>query len=486
MTGLAKGAKWIGASQLVKVAAQVAGIFVLARLMSPSDYGLVALVSVVTTFAMLFKDLGSSAAIIQTEELSESLLTTAFWLNMLLGASLTGLVCISSLFAPELFDAPLLTPALLTLSIAFPMLSSSAVHQALLERSQQFDIVAKAEIAAATIGLTVAVVSAYHGAGVFSVVYQTLCASAISSLLLWRGCAWRPASPTGWRQAHFLKMLRYSGGLIGFNFVNYIARNADSVIVGRMLSTAVLGAYSLAYRIMLFPLQSLTVVVSRSLFPTLARLQGDQTAMKVAYFSSVRVVAFVVAPLMAGIYFLREPFVRLVFGEKWGLSSDILAWLAPTGLLQALMSTTGVVFMATGKTRLLFKLGIIGAVLQVGAFLLGVQYGVVVMAACYLVSNLLNAIPVAVCCLNELGAKPSELWRCTWRPIAGAGVMIASLAMIYGGRVNDSTLGWPQLMLMVAAGVSIYLLMVLLVDRKTAADLLRAFVPGRLRSGGER
>lgn len=485
MTGLAKGAKWIAASQLVKVAAQVAAIFVLARLMSPSDYGLVALVSVVTTFAMLFKDLGSSAAIIQSEELSESLLTTAFWLNMVLGASLTVLASVSSLFAPALFDAPLLTPALLTLSIAFPMLSSSAVHQALLERSQKFDIVAKAEISAATIGLAVAVVSAYRGAGVFSVVYQTLCASAISSVLLWRGCAWRPTSPANWRQTHFLKMLRYSGGLIGFNFVNYIARNADSVIVGRVLSTAVLGAYSLAYRIMLFPLQSLTVVVSRSLFPALARLQGDRTAMKVAYFSSVRVVAFVVAPVMAGIYFLRDPFVRLVFGEQWGLSSDILAWLAPTGFLQALMSTTGVVFMATGKTRLLFKLGIIGAVLQVGAFLLGVQHGVVVMAACYLVANLLNAVPVAGCCLKELGAKPSELWRCIWRPMAGAGVMVAGLAVIYGGWISDSTLDWSHLMLMVATGVSIHMLAVLLVDRKTAGDLLRAVVPGRFRPGGE-
>jgi len=486
MTGLAKGAKWIAASQLIKVAAQVASIFVLARLMSPSDYGLVALVSVVTTFAMLFKDLGSSAAIIQAQKLPDSLLTTAFWLNMLLGASLTVVVSISALFAPALFDAPLLTPALLMLSIAFPMLSSSAVHQALLERSQQFDIVAKAEIAAATIGLGVAVISAYQGAGVFSVVYQTLCASAISSVLLWRGCAWRPTSPTAWRKTHLLSMLRYSSGLIGFNFVNYFARNADSVIVGRVLSTAILGAYSLAYRIMLFPLQSLTVVVSRSLFPALARLQSDRLGMKATYFSSVRVVAFLVAPLMAGVYFLREPFVRLVFGEQWGLSSEILAWLAPTGFLQALMSTTGVVFMATGKTRLLFKLGIIGAVLQVGAFLLGVQHGVVVMAACYFVSNLLNAIPVAGCCLTELDAKPSELWACIWRPMAGAAVMISGLAMIYGGRVGDTSLGWPGLMLMVATGVLIHGLMVLMVDRKTAGDLLRSVVPVRFRSGAER
>ncbi|VUL58635.1 lipopolysaccharide biosynthesis protein [Stenotrophomonas maltophilia] len=472
MTGLAAGAAWIAASQFVRVAAQVVGIFVLARLMGPTEYGLVALVSVVSAFAILFKDLGSSAAIIQSETLDPSMTNTAFWLNIGFGLILMLAICILAPKVGGAFGVTTLVPALGGLSLAFPVLSASAVHQALLERSQRFDIVAKIEMLAAGVGIGVAVVSAALGAGVYSVVLQTVVGAVVSSGMLWKATTWRPASPRQWSWYQFGRMLSFSRGLIGFNFVNYFSRNADIVIVGRMLPTAVLGAYSLSYRIMLFPLQSLTVVVSRSLFPAMSRLQGDLIGMRAAYFGSVRVVSFIVAPLMMGIFLLREPFVRLAFGAEWKLASDILAWLAPTGFLQAILSTTGVVFMATGRTGVLFKLGLVGAILQVGAFLVGVRYGILVMAACYLAANILNSVPVMGACMSALKAKPKQLLDAIWRPLLGAFIMTCSITFIWGERLQSGGMDWVEMLLVVIAGVCVYSAVACAIDRDFVSSIL--------------
>jgi len=474
VTGLATGAAWVAASQFVRVVAQVVSIFVLARLMGPSEYGLVALVSVVSAFAILFKDLGSSAAIIQSETLDPSMVSTAFWLNIGFGLFLMFAIAVGSPLAENLFGACGLAPALALLSIAFPVLSASAVHQALLERSQRFDVVARIEILAAVTGVAVALVAAALGAGVYSVVLQTGVGAVVSSGMLWRVSAWRPSSPRRWSGLHFTTMLEYSRGVIGFNFVNYFSRNADSVIVGRVLSTSVLGAYSLSYRIMLFPLQSLTVVVSRSLFPAMSRLQSDPEGMRLAYFGSVRVVSFIVAPLMAGIFILREPFVRLVFGAEWALASDILAWLAPTGFLQAILSTTGVVFMATGRTGLLFKLGVLGAVLQVGAFVVGVRYGILTMAACYLAANVINSIPVLGACLGALGATVRPLMGAVWRPMVGASLMACVVQFLWSTSLQDKSMSLVDLLIAVSVGSSFYGLFAALIDRKFVGDAVNA------------
>lgn len=485
MGNFARQSIWIAIAQAVKVFTQVASVFVLARLMSPSEYGLVALVSAASAFAMIFKDLGSSAAIIQSQSIDEPLLSTAFWTNLTLGGMLMVGISLTSPFASNLFNAPSLAGALAALSLAFPLLSSSAVHQALMERSLRFEAVAKIEVAGAFAGLFVAVVAAYCGAGVYSVVLQALCSATISTSLYWRLAKWRPMSPRRWDRSTFSSIIKYSGGIVGFNTVNYLSRNADSIIVGKFLSTQVLGAYSLAYRVMLFPLQSITVVVSRGLFPVISRLQDDKESMQSVYFKSVRVVCFIVAPLMAGLFFIREPFVAIIFGPQWNLTADILAWLAPTGLIQSLMSTTGVVFMATARTRLFFILGVVGAVLQVGAFIIGVRHGVIAMSILYFASNVINSVPVMTCCMRALEASIFDLLKAIWRPLVSASIMLSSL---YAGFAKSGT-GAPsdllEVLISIAFGFTIYTIVALLIDRTFCISLCASVMASvKRRKGG--
>ncbi|EJA4319516.1 O83 family O-antigen flippase, partial [Escherichia coli] len=175
------------------------------------------------------------------------------------------------------------------------------------------------------------------------------------------------------------------------NMVNYFSRNSDGIIIGRFFSSAILGAYSLAYRIMLFPVQSLTSVISRSLYPVISRMQDDVNSINHVYMRTLAFISTLTLPLMMGLWSIRNEFVMEILGAKWISVVGILSWLAPTGYIQSLVSTTGTILMACGRANILFYLGVAAAVLQVSAFLIGAQFNITTLSMLYFYSNLINS-----------------------------------------------------------------------------------------------
>lgn len=468
--GLLNNARWVAMSQAAKIGAQVVGMMVLARLVPPAEYGVMAMASVVTNFAMIFRDMGSSAAIIQRPVLDEKIKTTVFWFNVVVGVAISFVVVAISPLVSEIFHTPKLLNVLLLLALAFPVSSCGAAHQALLERESKFKIVARSEIIATLVGLVVAIAMGWWGMGVYSLVAQTLVMMGLSSLQLWIVSGWRPGgfTETSWQQLK--SIFGFSSNLVGFNVINYFSRNADNMIIGHYLPAAILGAYSLAYRVMLFPLQSLTFVVSRSMYPLLAKQQTDSTLMKQTYLKVVAVIAALVAPMMGGMVMLREEFISLFLGNGWELSSVLLLWLAPTGFIQSILSTTGVVFMAKAATRTLMWLGVVGAVLQVGAFLLGIHGGVELMVKFYLVANMLNAVPVLVLCMRQMDGSISEIIKVIALPVFCSLVMVFSLHILISNiHVNN-----PAIPLIVGtiSGAALYSLLYIGIGRGKSVEIL--------------
>lgn len=144
-------------------------------------------------------------------------------------------------------------------------------------------------------------------------------------------------------------ILRFSSNLIGFNIINYFSRNSDQIIIGKFFNATLLGYYSLAYRIMLFPIQNITFVLTRSLYPILSRLQNDKKSSFDIYLNTLKTISIIIPPMMFGLAVVSKDFITVVFGEQWSPVSSILIWLAPTAILQSLISTTGSVFMSQGK-----------------------------------------------------------------------------------------------------------------------------------------
>lgn len=425
---LLNNAKWVALSQSIKIILQIISLTVLARLLSPKEYGLMSMAIVVTNFALIVRDLGTTAAIVQRKELSSAIKSTVFWLNIIMGVVICVLIMVFSPVIASLFKSDALIPVLLLVALSFPIASIASIHQALLERDSCFRIVATIEIKSSCAGLVVALGMAHQGMGVYSLVGQSLAVCFLSTIQLWRASVWRPS----WLfdKDEIRSLFSFSGNLTAFNLINYFSRNTDGMIIGHFFSVAILGAYSLAYRIMLFPLQSLTFVVSRSLYPIMSRKQEQTVELKNLYLKIVTIIASITAPMMLGLVILREPFVNLIFGSQWALVPTLLIWLAPTGFIQSIVSTTGSVFMVKGKTHLLMRLGILGAVLQVGAFVIGVKYDITYICLLYFLANLFNAIPALYFTMRLLHGNLFELLSTVFAPVITSLFMVLYLILV--------------------------------------------------------
>lgn len=386
MSNIRSNTQWLAFAQASRILLQIASITLLARLLTPEYYGLMAMALPIINFAGIFRDSGISAAIIQAPTLDEDKWNVAFWTSTGLGFVVGLLVCAVAYPAALFFREPELFWVVVAVSVSFPLAGLSAPHQALAERNGRFRRVALIELIAQSLALLVAIACALIGMGVYALVLQTIVASLVVMVGQLLGAPWRPRFV--FNRAAVREVLQFSKGLLGFNLVNYFSRNSDTYIIGRALGATVLGVYNIAYRLMIFPLQSVTLVANRALFPELSRNQNSPQEMRRIYFGGIEFIAMLTFPVMAGLWCLRESFVGTVFGAKWLSLGDLIFWLAPVGLLQSVTSTTGPVLMAKGRTAQLFKLGIVGAVCQVGGIVAGAFHNVIAVAVGYLIGNL--------------------------------------------------------------------------------------------------
>lgn len=402
---LISNAKWNAFSQLFKISIQLINLIYLAKIIPPNEYGLMAMAAVVITLGILLRDLGTSAALIQRKVLSEALINTVFWLNTLMGLIVAIIVSILAPFIAGVYNQEKLTYVLIMISITFPLSSCAAAHLALMERESQFKKISSIEISSSLLSVLVAVLLAHKGFGVYSLVGQSITLSLVSAIQFWYCSSWRPSFKNMIVISELKQFFNFSANLSLFNLINYFSRNADSFIIGKFMSAAILGNYNLAYRIMLFPLQSLTFVASRSLYPVLSRQQDNDDAVLNTYTNCVFVIVMITAPLMTGLALLSVPFIHIIFGTQWALTADVLKWLAPTAIIQSVLSTTGSVFSAKGRTDILVKLGVVGTILQFGSFLIGMNFSITTFAMCYLIANILNFFPVMICLLKVISGR---------------------------------------------------------------------------------
>jgi O-antigen/teichoic acid export membrane protein len=447
-------ARWLTLSQASRIILQLISLTILSRLLPPSEYGLLAMATVATNFAFLLRDMGTGAAVVQKENLTEQTTSTVFWLNMAMGLGLTLALVLASPFLAAYFRIDRLAPVLCLLSIVFPITSASAVHQSLVERRSGFKTLARIEIVSSVVGLTVAITLAYLGYGVYSLVWNSLISAALSSTQLWLASPWRPKKI--WSVPELRSLWGFSGNLTGFNFINFFARNADSMVIGRVLGSVQLGIYGQAYKVMMFPLQSMSYVAGRALFPVMSRQQAERDKMAHLYFRALAMIATLTAPMMAGLWVLREPFVAIALGKQWAQVPIVLAWLAPVGFLQSLISTTGSVFMSTGRTDLMMRLGLLGSVLQVSSFFIGVNWGIEGVAACYLVANILNGLPHFYYATRELHTTLAALLRVIWQPVMFSMVMVAVIYPLFNVLSNGGQAPLTILIAVTVTGVVIY------------------------------
>lgn len=415
-----------------------------------------AMATIAANFASILSDMGMSARLIQKKELTDELRDTVFWINIVLGFTIGGIMALASPLIAWAFHEPALQTVLVFMSIAFPLGAAGSSPLALLERTGRFRSIAIVEICSAVTGAGTGIAAAANGFGIMSLILLILVTSALSTLLFWALCGWHPT--LRWSYKEFRGLLPFSGNLVGHNIINYFARNADGMLIARFLGPTELGLYNLAYRIMLLPLQNLTDVVNRAFFPVFSGQQHDRTLIGTNYLKLLTFISLITAPLMLGLWAVRDPFVVVALGEKWRDCGALIAWLAPTGYLQSVASTMGLVLMTTGNTRLMRNLAAARSLIYLFAFVLGLSQGTVGVAKAYFFANLITSAISLHYALIEVDLGLLDAARSIFRPLVAALVM-ASLVFAADHWIIPSNIApLPRLASLVVLGASLYVL----------------------------
>jgi lipopolysaccharide exporter len=461
--------KWTSLAQVIQQVLQFVTSVVLARLLLPSDFGLMTMALVVIGFLSIFKDLGTSAAIIRQDSLSEPLLASIFWINALIGfGMMAGLFITAPLFA-DVYREPRVVPLVRALSVVFFVSSLSILQKALLERNFAFQTLAKLETGVTVAGSVAGITTALLGAGVWSLIIKAAVEGVLSTVLLGALARYRPSCSFQWRELRCVSA--YSLNLTGFNIANYFTRNADYVLIGRFLGAQQLGYYTLAYRLMLFPLQNISSVIGRVMFPVLSRLDGEQERFQRAYLSAASCIAYFSFPLMLGLCALSEPFVLAVYGNNWKPVIVLLMILAPLGMLQSIGTTTGAIFQAKGHTDWMFRWGLASGLLCVLSFIVGLRWGIIGVSGAYAVAGVILFYPNFAIPFRLIHLNFRSLLDVLVAPFLGALAMLTVVICIRSVLQSYVSEGW-LLALAIPAGGLVYLISSWMTNRETVQQSL--------------
>jgi PST family polysaccharide transporter len=379
-------------SQSASILLQLTSTVILARLLGPEEYGIIAMVTAVVAFAGMFRDLGLSSSTIQKDKLTHEQLSTLFWVNVLAGTALTVIVAAVSPLVAWFYQRPELTSVTLVLSLSFVVASFSTQQRALLVRQMRFGREAVANIIGGFISLMVAVAMAVHGFGYWSLVASTLSGSLISTILVNVLVGWRPGLTI--KIDGVRSMLTFGARITGFECVNYFHRNLDNLLIGRFWGADLLGLYSRAYSLLMFPINNLRGPVNAVGFPAMSRLQGMPDEFRRYYQRLAGILAFFSMPLTAFLFVGADPIIEFALGRQWLDVVPIFAALALVGFVQPVVTLWGIVVLSTGRGERYLRLGILNSVCAVLGFLGGLRWGAVGVAYGYAAATYLSAYPI--------------------------------------------------------------------------------------------
>ncbi len=427
---------------------------VLARLLTPADFGLVGMATVFTGFAMIINDVGVSGALVQRAEIDERHRSSLFWLNQIVGLALCALTIALAPVIAAFFDAPPLVDILRALSLVFVAGALGVVQQSLLIRAMDFRRLGVVETVAVLVAALVAVALALSGMGVWSLVWQLVLMPALTTAGLWWLSDWRPS--LRFDRAALGELVPFGLNMAAFNSVNYLARNLDYLFVGKFLGATSLGFYTLAYRLMVYPLQSVSTAVSRVSFPALARSVSEPERLVEGFLKMTKGVSVVTFPMVMGIFVVAPTFVDVVYGPDWQPAAQVLRILCFAGLVQSVGATVGAVYQAIGRPHIQLRMALINTSLTALALWLGLRWGLAGVATAYAALAVVWVHFSLFVVTRIIGVAYGRMYVRFLPPF------IASLAMaaaVHGlGRVLPGPPAWA-LLAEIVTGAAVYVLL---------------------------
>jgi O-antigen/teichoic acid export membrane protein len=450
-----RGVAWKGTSQLFLQVSRAAVAVVLARLLAPHDFGIAAMVLVFSSLVLVFSDLALGAALVQRKVVGEAEYATVFWTSLAAGLVFALLGIASSGPVARFYHEPAVRSLVVVLSLGFLVAAAGVVPTALLTRSMDFRALEVRAMIATSVGAAAGIALAVAGFGPWAIIALQLATTAMQSALVWVRSPWRPSTQFSFRTLR--ELVGFSGNVFGQRLLYYLHRNTDNLLVGRFLGAAALGAYGLAYNVMLVPFTRIAGPIQEVVFPAFSRMQDDRERLAAGWIRVTRIVAAVSMPALLGLLVLAPDFVTVVLGQKWHSVVPVLQILTWVGLIQALQSQNASILLALDRTRTLFRFSIFFFASHLTAFLIGVHFGIVGVAVAYAISTTIVEPPYGWLTARALGISPLRFVRSL------VGVTQASLAMLaflFAGRALLVHEGVPpvlRLLALTVAGACVFL-----------------------------
>ena len=459
--------------QWTRTLVQTASTVLLARILAPSDFGLLAMVVAIVGVADLLRDFGLSGAIVQVKLIDDALWRSLLWLCLALGIGLTLVVAAAAPAIAWLYGDPRLVPITLALAPGLLVNSLAMPLQTKLQRELRFGVLARIDVTSMVAGVIVSIATALLGFGVWALVLmqaaQTLYRLAVLMITV------RPRFGRPHIARTVVPLIGTGGNIFGVQILNYAARNLDNVIVGRLLGASILGQYTRAYALFLLPLSQLNGPLTRVALPVLSRLQDEEDRYRRTVRSAVLVLGTVSFIIFAISSALAQPLMLLVLGPGWKTAGSIFAILGLAGVAQALGNLQGWFYISLGRTRQQLVYYLISRPIVIGSFFVGVFLGGVQgLALAYGVISMLLLIPGFAWAIKDTFVRASDIVLPALRPAA-------IVPFAYAGAWAVAQLPLPPVVLLVlgsAAGLAPVAVAQLLPayrrDMATIVDFVRA------------
>jgi PST family polysaccharide transporter len=462
--GWSAGVKFIG--QFVSI---IFGI-ILARMLVPDDFGLIAMVMVFAGFAYLLTDVGLGSALVQKQNIESIHYTTVFWTNLSLGAFIALVFYVCAPLLAEFYHREEIELIAQILSIQFIVGALALVPRYVLVKNLDFRVISLADFFGMIVGGAIGIIMAYRGFGLWSLVSQLLANSIFSALVIWINSRWLPELK--YSKSALKEMFAFSFFVFATNSVQHSTRQLDKLLSGKFLGGEAAGLLDKAQSMMLFPVRNISHVVGSVMFPALSQIQGDLERTRKVYLMSIRAIAFVTFPMMAGIFSVAESFTLGILGQQWADMIPILRILCFAGVASSIVSVTGAVYLSQGKSKLDFKVNLLTRPIAIIGVSTGIFWGVTGVALGFTLSlwiNTLITLSVAGSLIGVNLVRLAALLKTTFliSLIMGWLVLEASMYLSIDSQLNE-------FLLLTIFGAIVYVVLTLIFNRKDLSMVVSA------------
>lgn len=428
---LLSGVTYIAVAKYSGIFVQLVVTSLLARLLVPEDFGIVAIATVIIAFFNILSDIGIGPAIIQNKELGKEDLSNIFSFTVYIGVTMALVFFLLSYAVAAYYGNKTLVPVCQLLAIPIVFQCANIVPLNLHYKEKRFKLISQTTLAVQVVAGAMSMMAALMGWGLYALILSQI----VSACLLFVVYYWRVRLHFSFKPSFLSlkKIMSFSVYQFLFNLLNYFSRNLDKLLIGKFVGMAPLGYYEKSYRLMMMPLQNITFVINPVLQPIFSNFQNDYETLVNKYLKLLSALAYIAFPVTVAIYFLSEELILLLFGNQWVEAIPVFKILSVSIGVQILNSTTGSIFQSANATKHLFFTGCWGTVFITGSFVVTISVWGTIEAVAY--GFLASLVASAIQCFYSLMKVLRHTWldiiKLLLKPFLISAIMFAVLYLVF-------------------------------------------------------